>query len=387
MKFLKKYSQLFETKLQKVLYHGSPHVFKEFANRTMFFAETEKFAEDYASQKSQDYAMDSEPNVYEVLVTCDILDINNESDFKKLRDALPDKVEYSYNNFGFSREENKDEILLNMKGFYTNEPLEDIKDVKIGDEIPNPQYKQEKFTVYKIDDDYVYTYDKKDYYYFLQNVFPTNDVNYNIDKELRDKFKPINDYVRSYIKEIKNGGYISNNDVKIYSYAFLNKGTNQTWLKGYDIGDIPKKNQREFDKLYKQVEKDIFDFVIERRYPKKFNRKTQINKLIDTWRYYENITVHDTIVNLGYGGYISKEDNVNTYAIFNPKKDTKILSYQFPSGRKFKNWSDWKNYLEFDKYIAHNLTKEKIYGLNRWDTYKLYRKKVSKEEAVELLSK
>ena len=41
-------------------------------------------------------------------------------------------------------------------------------------------------------------------------------------------------------------------------------------------------------------------------------KKCKVEKLSDTWRFYENQTVSDIIQDLGYCGYVALEKNVNT---------------------------------------------------------------------------
>lgn len=385
MKFLKKFNELItESKLNKILYHGSTNIFKDFKDKTTFFADTEKFAENYADQKSFDYALDEEPKIYEVLVKCDILDIENPKDYKKLENALPDKVEYIWNDFGFPTETDKEDILLRMTGFYIKEPEKVIgENIKIGDVIPIPisASQHEKYVVYKIDADNVYTYREQKYWQYLDSVFPY-EANYSIDAELRNKFKPIYEYVKAYLKSEYPGEYISNADIKLQARIFIRRQAEM----GYKCP--PEEKLDEFEKMYDEVKKEIVDYIVQKNiYTKEFNRKPIKEKLIDTWRYFENKTVHDIIVKLGYGGYKAREDNIYTYAIFNPKKHTQILSYQFPMGRKFDSWEDWENYNVYDRYIGKNISKDALYRMNRWEPYKCYKKGISKEEAVDLIEK
>ena len=45
----------------------------------------------------------------------------------------------------------------------------------------------------------------------------------------------------------------------------------------------------------------------------------------NTWTYMENDTVFNIIKDMGYDGYVAKEDGHNTYAIFDPTKSVKII--------------------------------------------------------------
>lgn len=87
--------------VNKKLFHGSPYRFKQFSQRLTFFSETREFASNYASQKSMDYAMDREPNLYEVEVLEDIFDILDDNDFEKFKNKLPEKTKVKPHKFPY----------------------------------------------------------------------------------------------------------------------------------------------------------------------------------------------------------------------------------------------------------------------------------------------
>ena len=381
MKFIKTFEQLLnESMTTKVLYHGSPYVFKSFKPEVTFFSETENFAEEYADQKSFDGALDLEPNIYKVNVITNLFDINNETDFKKLEDVLPDEVEYSYNNFGFTAKIKKEDIMMNMRGDDIVEPYEPAMKAKIGEEFPNPVYNQEKYIVYKKDTEYIYAYLQRNYVHTMSEVHK-NTLNTNfITKEEKELFKPIRDFLQNYIKSHSNSTYVSDGDKAAYFILFGSK--NKTNYYGFD--PISQADLDEFDRLYSELEKNMKDLFYKEGKMKKFNIKPMSIKLIDTWRYFENETVHNAIVKLGYGGYVASENKVNTYAIFNAEKDTKILEYQFPSGRIFKSWDEWKDFLNYDKQIAVFLKKKnQIKYIPRHYIYDYWKKSIPVEEAAE----
>lgn len=327
MKYFKTYYELITEKqlTNKILYHGSLYAFENFKNTTTFFSETESFAENYAVEKSQDAELDREPILYKVKFSGNILDVNDPIDYKKLEDALPEKIEFQWNNFGFTTELEKSEIMFRMTGFFRDDPYEPILNCKIGDEIPEPTYPIDKWIVYKIDDDNVYTYSKKEFNYLLSDIFPAESYIIGVKQKVRDLYKPINDYVRDYISTVIEKKYVSQHDIKLYSFIFFNSESSKRYSDAYDI-KIPKKNFKEFDDLYQKTKSELEKYIIEETYIKKFNRKSEKVKLNDTWRYFENETVHTAIVNLGYDGYLAKEKKILTYAIFKPTETVKILT-------------------------------------------------------------
>lgn len=295
-----------EELMDKKLYHGSSYDFIEFKNKTTYFSETPKFAFEYSDQKAMDRGMDNSSILYTVNIKGNIFNINNDEDYKKLENILPENIEYSYNNFGFTREEQKQEFLLNLKGFRTIEADNSYGNLSEGDEFPNPEYKNETFIVYKKDEDYIY--------YYLKNTFDDY-----VDKKIK-YYQPIINFIKQYIKEFYPSiKYINDDDIKACIYSFKNNSNI------YEFNKPEKEKLEEYSKLNKDYEKFIIDSIVEKGYIYKINLKNEIVELKETWRFYENPTVVDCIKKLGYCGYVALEDGVNTYAIFDPKKSVEII--------------------------------------------------------------
>jgi len=363
-----------EAEKKMILYHGSPHLFENFKNTTTFFSETEKFALDYADQKSFDYAMDAEPKLYKVEVLTDLFDINDPKEYKQLASRLPEKVEYMYNNFGFTTEVDKNEILQNLRGLDTIMPYEPAINAKIGDKIDNPEYTKEKYIVVKRDEEYVYGFSEESYIRMTNNL-TTSPI--NLRGSNPPEFKIISKTLQSSIKDIYSKdigeGYVSENDIKAAVHDSFSSSE-------YKMTSLSSDALLKIKNLYNQAIQDVKKILPNMQYLKKFPIKEKVVELKDTWRFYENKHVSGLIKELGYGGYVAKENGVNTYAIFNPASDVKILEYQIPYGVKFSSWEDFKKFREFDKYIGKKLP-EKTHLNNRWDLYKFYKSGISAEEA------
>lgn len=306
LKHIKPYSffKINESQQSLVLYHGSPYIFKSFKDRTSFFAETPKFAIQYAETKSMDFGMDNSPNLYKVQFNGNIFDISDTNDYKKLEAVLPDEVSYMYNNFGFRTNISKEEYLLRLKGYHTYTPEKDFINAKIGDLIPNPEYAPEKYKVIKVEDDVVYAY-----------------LTYRLDNAISDFFsyshkepyKPVYEYIKSYIENTTNKKYVSDDTISKYLNGFKHKNK-------YTGTEIEQKYLDEFDLIYQKFQNEIIDDITE-----KISIKTEVLPIGDTWRYYENGQTEDLIKKLGYDGYIAIEEGVKTYCIFHPNKSIEIL--------------------------------------------------------------
>jgi hypothetical protein len=362
-----------EEVINKILYHGSPYRFINFKSNLTFFSETKDFASNYSSQKSLDYAMDEEPNIYEVEVLVDIFNIENKGDFEKMKNKLPEKIKVNLTNFPISTEINKDEILMNLRGFYIDKPYEEAVNAKIGDEIPT--FDKEVYVVYKTDDGFAYGFNKRNYLSYLEKAFSYNQDNYGYNRELLNVFKELNDFIKTYIKENTEEKYVSNYLLYDFVQMFKNKD------KKIESIYIEK-----FNKLYEKAKIELKNKLIEKGYIKKFIRKPTKEYLEDTWRYYENDTVINIIKSLGYGGYVAKERKVNTYAIFEPDKSVKILSYEFPEGFKFKTIEEYKKYNEFSHDIYKHFGEES-WKIERYNIYKMFKENFNLKEAIEEIKK
>jgi len=331
--------KLFEKKIKsKNLYHGSLDLFFTFNNTMSFFSETRKFAEDYASTKSFDYALDKDSIVYTVKFKGNIFDINDKECYKELENILPDKIEYSYNNFGFTEKMEKDEMLFQMTGYYIKKPEPSIKNVNVGDkfDIPISMSQNDNYKVVKIDDKYVYAYNLR--WDYVKTIFDDN-YDYNAHKYFREFKKKLKEYIVG--GPLKGSGkYVSDGEQKLYYFAFLNNGTM------YNV-DIDKKSMKKLQFVYDKCYKEYDKYLVE-KYTKKFIRQDKKIKIGDTWRLYENDTVYNSIKKLGYDGYIALEDGENTWAIYNPVKTVEIINISLPFG-DFENETDLKKFRNFEK--------------------------------------
>lgn len=352
-----------------ILYHGSPYFFQQFKPTITFFSETEKFARDYADTKSMDFALDATIKIYKVEAKTKLFDINNPNHEKQLIKLLPDKVSYTYNNFGFSAEISKDEIIMNMKGFDIVEPIKGIKDLGIGDSFPNPEYEREEILILHKDSNYIYGTYKHRIDEEISSIFASlysNERN-RASIRTREAFKEPIEYIKDYFKENKITFYSREHDIYIETMKFLK------------LEDV------EFTKLYNQSVQKLYKMYYDEGICRKYVLKPTKIELSDTWRYFENKTVTNAIKKLNYGGYVAKERRVNTYAIFNPQLDTKILEYN-NNGNRFSSWEDYMRFKEHDKYIASKYQKGDPW-INSWEIYKLYKQGKTKEETAEILLK
>ena len=208
MLFIKDYyTFLSEIKSDFILYHGSLSDFKEFKNTTTFFSDEKKFALEYVDQKAIEGGLDDNHILYTCKVRGDIFDINDKADCDKLYANLSDE-NYIYNNFGMkSNSIDRDEFILNLKGFQTI-PAFDL-DLNLGDTFPNPTYKPETYKVAEMDDDYIYAYLTNDYSYEHKKLVMKDKDLYNFIKEyvkLKKDAYHNDSILLSYIEMFKNGG-------------------------------------------------------------------------------------------------------------------------------------------------------------------------------------
>lgn len=364
------YNFINESKVGKVLYHGSPYRFENFTYKTTFFTDDKDFAIQYSEQKSFEGAMDSDANLYTVNFNGDIFDANNEKELKELAELLPEKIKFSYNNFGFTAEEDKDIFLLNMKGYDIVEPIENINELKIGDKFPNPQYDREEYVVVKKNNKHIYA--------MLDRILEDE-----LMKKLRSD-KNIKEIILPFYKENENKphNFIPDHLLIAYIEMFLN---GSSWL-----GTPPDNLLEEFNIIKNKIEKELIEERINKGYIKKFVLEPTQIELIDTWRFYENDTVSNAIKKLGYDGYIAKENKKNTYAIFDPKKTIEIIKYEFPVDHKFDSYKDFKSFIKYDQSIANQIKDREDFikismYINRFDTYKAYKNNVNSEQYVKNL--
>jgi len=296
-----------ESVMKKILYHGSSRNFNTFKESTCFFSETPEFAINYANQKSMDYGNDDDTILYTVEIKCNIFDINNKEDYNKIKNKLPETNKI-YNNFGMSYEISKKEYLLNLSGYVTRDPIDNIENIKIGDTFPDPHYKYDKFKVLDMDDDFLYCVRETNY---IREIYKT-------PSKYNDDSKKLYDFLYDYIKTTTDTKHIGDDDIQGYYHVFINE-------KKYLDMDVPPKDKIiEFQKLHKEYV-DLKTKKMLESGTSKFIRKTKIEKSNDTWRYYENIITEKIIEELGYDGYVALEKGHKTYAIFNPSNNVKII--------------------------------------------------------------
>lgn len=376
------YYKINESVYDGVLYHGSPRKFLKFKDTVSFFSETKRFAIDYSEQKSMDFGLDDDANLYTVKCKTDFFDINNKKCESDLINILPDMVSFTYNNFGFSVEVPRDEIIFNMKGFYTIEPYEEAVDAKIGDIISSPEYKGDSYYVYKRDNDYLYTIDYKS----LNRKLDFDQIVKGYDSV----YKPIKDIIEEVAREGEIGRkYFSDSHLQVYFIVLMDKRHHSTYGVDIPSDDDINRFKQEYDKL----RQNLIDKMIKDGHTKKYTLKTIIKESGDTWRYYENETVHNSLLKLGYGGYIAKEENINTYAVFNPRKDIEILEFEFPVGCKYKNKEEYDNFIEFKKKLRTFMENDGFFDRNKYahvSGYVLYdswKSKFSIEQTYEKINK
>ena len=365
--YIKLFEQyILEKKVNKILYHGSPYRFESFKPSTTFFADNEEFAIDYTRQKSLDAAMDNEANIYVVETTANFFDANDLNDLEKLSNVLPDTIKYSFSNFGFAGTVDKKEYLLNLRGYYTYQPLEGMDNYKVGDTFPDPHYPPDSFLVVKKDDDFLYTIYEKT-------------LNYDLDmhKLMRyseDEYTPLKNFVSEYAK--RNGLRLyGDTDIAVIQSLWSNR-------EYYGVDKPNDEDHEEFIRLYDELKQNLINKKIQSGYVSKWRLKQEVLELEDTWRYYENGTTEDAIKKLGYDGFITKEKNQTTYAIFEPHKTTKILSYEFPQGHSFKDVKEYKKFLDYSdsvRELTKKMGKDSIW-LMQWEIYKGFKDNLSIEE-------
>lgn len=368
---------ILEKKINKILYHGSPYFFEKFNNEMTFFSDTAKFAEEYAIQKSQESQLDADIKLYECKISCNIFDINDIKDFQKIKNNLPKKTTIYLSDFPFPYDIDKDELLLGLQGYTIIKPFQDALNANIGDVISTPEYKHDQYKVYKKDSNYVYTYNLKTYNMIIGDIFKNKyDIKSSISYKYNDIFNSVKNFVKEIIKKNNNNSYISDRDMILYSIV-LSGGSNI-----YDL-NITDEDKQQFKKIFEENKQHLIEALVNNNHIKKFNLNPIKEKLIDNWRYYENETIINIIKNLGYGGYVAKEKNINTYAIFNPNECVNIIKYYLPYGI-FNNINEIKKFLNYDKTISNNIkNRENWYRLDRYFIYDMFIKNIPIKKAIE----
>ena len=323
---MNKYIMLFEKFISdNVLYHGSLNRFKEFKNQTMYFTDDEQFAHEYADMKAMDMAIDNSPIIYTVKATGNIFDIENKEDYDKLYNSLPDKVTFGHRSMGFiTATVSKDEIMEYLKGYETIEPDEKIISLNVGDTFPSPQYHLDEYIVVKKDEDYVTALDNKSMKRDIAKLLSTRSYSDG------GVFKPLKDFVKKVINDTFPNKYVDD-DTKSLIDNYIQGSRIPDYLDDFsdkieNIDGLRKEYKRLYDESYPL----FIEERLKKRYGKRYVNKTTKSKLEETWTYYENEDVADTIKKLGYNGYKATErysgTTYNTFAIFNPNETVKIIN-------------------------------------------------------------
>lgn len=365
-----KYLKTFEKMMSNfTLYHGSPYLFSGFKNNMTFFSDNSQFAYDYASEKSGDNELDQSPVIYTCKLNGRIFDANIEEHLKQLDDTLPDKITCYMSNFCFPTDYTKQDILELLKGNDIIETVDYIANAKVGDEVSDPHYKIDKMIVVDVDDDYVYTINKKNFGYYLSGAESITYGDNHFGYEYRKYFEDFRNYIKNILtgKEIYR---ISNHltgiflDKKYHKMYGDFEVSDEQYEKGVELYNIAKENMM---KEYAAKNK------------KSWNKKPKKIKLDDTWRYYENDSVSNAIEKLGFAGYVAKEKKHNIYAIFNPKESITIESIYYEVG-EFKNLEEISDYNKLmNKLYKHY---DSSFGYERYDVYKYMKKGMTFDEII-----
>jgi predicted DNA-binding protein len=214
-----------------------------------------------------------------------------------------------------------------MSGYYIKEPVDEIKNVRIGDmfDLKINFSQSNTYKVLDIDDEYVYTFNYTNFENEIDSLMRFKKSGYFVDSPMKKHIDELENFLIAYIKEHTNNRRVSDELKSLYATQFINGGKDNS----YGTEEISDSDINQFNDLYNkfiddciQYNKDENEYFVE-----KYNKIPQKLELANTWTYYENKTVITAITDMGYGGYVAKENSENTYNIFNPKKSVKILSH------------------------------------------------------------
>jgi hypothetical protein len=372
MKHLKYYKTFERILADFTLYHGSPYLFEKFKNRTTYFSDNPNFAWEYADEKSFDATMDAEPIIYKCKLNGKIFDATIDEHLQKLNKVLPEKITCYMSNFCFPYDYTKKDILNLLKGDDVIEPIDYIANAKVGDEVPDPSYNADKLIVVRVDNENVYTIDKKNFSYYLNGASNIG-TSGNFGYEYRKHFEDFRNYVKTVLK--KSGKYIDSDQMK---FIFFNKQYQKIY--NIDVTDEELTNgQNLYDIGYSATLKEYSD-----KYAKSWTKNPKPIKLDDTWRYYENDVVANEIKKLGFAGYVAREKKHNTYAIYNPEKTITIKSITY-EGNEFNNIEEIKEYNKINNMLYNHY--KSISKYNRYDVFNFMKNGLTYDEMVKTIDK
>ncbi len=328
-------SLISEIEMNKTLYHGTPYAFKQFKNRTTFFSDTPKFAIDYAETKAQDAALDNDIMLVTVEMLGNVFDPHNPQDFARLAERMPESVEVPHGTWAmFTDTYYKDEMLKRVRGIATERPLDIMVNAKVGDEVPDPSYNLDILMVVGRDNDYVYTVPKKRFEDFLKASAMGYDEHFNHLSKYKDYFESwrnaiVDLYNKSMGSTYQYPKYNFKKFYDTYEYATKRKGQKYDFVNPYRNDDkvleVTPEEERAIDSMYEKAKETVSEILKKEMNKSEWAIRPIEQPIDNTWTYMENDTVFNIIKNMGYDGYVAKEDGHNTYAIFDPTKSVKII--------------------------------------------------------------
>jgi hypothetical protein len=303
-----------------MLYHGTPYNFKKYHEATTFFTPDEKFAYNYAEQKSFDEGLDLSPKIKSrPLGKAKIFDGDNSADLEAIRKVLPEKVSI-IGAMGMPYDLPKDDYMLLLQGKVR---------VKV-----RPEYAEAKIGSRFIDQSRV------------RNVEvigrDANKLTVQDNDDMGHKY-----YLLDKLRE------------KLFSYGQLDKsnlpknewGTVDREVLEKAIKDDPAA----FKKQFKYVDSDVDDFLKAKVRHYTIPLKEYITDFPDTWRAFEGLALNadnsvkgsiaDVIRGMGYDGFKMGEGGADTYGLFKPNlvqanipmptdPDEVITMYHYPRNTK-----------------------------------------------------
>lgn len=294
--------------------HGAGKRFNEFDSLPAFFSTNRRFAEEYASTKSMDLALDADISSYACFLNIKkLFDPDNKDIIEFANKELPEKINVSHGTMWFlNADMSKEEVIDSMQRIITVSPdhmTEDILKSNIGDIIPEKismsQY-QDKILMYK-DDEWAYTVDKKSFDECVEFEIAEFILKDNPPTKIKYKGK-YHDVVKLNKEKYR---YEPNEDPEYLE--FLQKIEER---KKYYIENI-------LNVLTKDKDRDYFYIIIENPrgykqtlYVKKRNLKTYKTNTENNWTMFENETVQKFLIDNDFGGWIAYEKGDKTYAVY-----------------------------------------------------------------------